>query len=153
MIVVKVNLICIGKIKEQYFTDGINEYKKRLSKYCNLNIIELQEYSSNDINKNIALESEEIIKKAKGELVLFDIKGSIISSEDLSGMISKNKNFGGGEISFIIGGSNGVSDKLKGLCNKISFGRVTFPHQLMRVIALEQIYRGFTIIAKSPYHK
>ncbi len=151
----KINIVCVGKIKEKFFTDAVNEYVKRLSKFCKLQIYEVDEESKEqNIEKKIELESAKLEKEAKGFVVLLDRVKKEISSEELSSMIEKLKNDGTSEISFIIGGSNGVSDNLKKSADQcVSFGKITFPHQLFRVVLLEQIYRAFTISAGLPYHK
>lgn len=151
----KINIICVGKIKEKFFIDAVNEYVKRLSKFCKLQICEVDEESrEQNIEKKIELESEKLEKEAKGFVVLLDRVKKEVSSEELSSMIEKLKNDGVSEISFIIGGSNGVSENFKKNANQcISFGKITFPHQLFRVVLLEQIYRAFTISSGLPYHK
>lgn len=151
----KINIICVGKIKEKFFIDAVNEYVKRLSKFCKLQIFEVDEESrEQNIEKKIELESEKLEKEAKGFVVLLDRVKKEVSSEELSSMIEKLKNDGVSEISFIIGGSNGVSENFKKNANQcISFGKITFPHQLFRVVLLEQIYRAFTISSGLPYHK
>lgn len=151
----KINIVCVGKIKEKFFTDAVNEYVKRLSKFCKLQICEVDEESKEqNIEKKIELESAKLEKEAKGFVVLLDRVKKEISSEELSLMIEKLKNDGTSEISFIIGGSNGVSENFKKNADQcVSFGKITFPHQLFRVVLLEQIYRAFTISAGLPYHK
>ena len=149
-----IKIICIGKIKENYYKDAINEYLKRLSKYTKVNIIELDDYAY-DINKTINMESENIINHLnKSDYnILLDINGEMLDSVSLSkkidNVISNYSN-----ITFIIGGSNGVNDELKRLVNyRLSFSNLTFPHQLFRVVLLEQIYRSFKIIHHEEYHK
>lgn len=147
----KIKLIVIGTIKEQYLKEAILEYKKRLSKFCSLEIIELTEYSFLPTNIKIEKESAQIMNYLKGDSILFDIKGESLTSNDFAQMI---KNSNGAQLTFIIGGSNGIDDRVKKHINKkISFGSITFPHQLFRVIALEQLYRAYTIINNLPYHK
>ncbi len=149
-----IRIICIGKIKENYYKDAINEYLKRLSKYSKVNIVELDDYAY-DISKTINMESENIINHLnKSDYnILLDINGEMLDSVSLSkkidNVISNYSN-----ITFIIGGSNGVNDELKRLVNyRLSFSNLTFPHQLFRVILLEQIYRSFKIIHHEEYHK
>lgn len=151
----KINIVCVGSIKEKFFVDAINEYSKRLSKFCKLQIVEVDEESrEQNIEKKIRIESENLEREARGHVVLLDRVKKEISSEELSIMIEELKNSGVSEISFVVGGSNGVSEDLKKKANKcVSFGKITFPHQLFRVVLLEQIYRAFTISAGSPYHK
>ncbi|MDF2943960.1 MAG: rlmH [Herbinix sp.] len=158
----KITLICVGKLKEKYLSQGVEEYTKRLSRYCNLETIELTDEKTPD-NAGEAL--EDIIKKKEGERILKALKedsycialaidGSMLSSEDLASRIDLLGVSGTSHISFIIGGSLGLSDEvLKRADFKLSFSKMTFPHQLMRMILLEQIYRSYRIISNQPYHK
>lgn len=158
----KIVLICVGKLKEKYLSQGVDEYVKRLSRYCNLEIIELADEQTPD-NASDAL--EKIIKKKEGERILKAMKedsycialaidGTMLSSEELAGKIDSLGLNGNSHISFIIGGSLGLSeDVLKRADYKLSFSKMTFPHQLMRMILLEQIYRAYRIISNQPYHK
>lgn len=157
-----VNIICVGKLKEKYWTMAIAEYEKRLSPFCHFNIIEVNEEkipdnpSYSQIQNTLALEGERIASKIKKNsfVVTMCIEGKIISSEELSQMLEKASVEGNSSISFIIGGSWGISDSVKKLSNaKISMGRMTFPHQLARVMLTEQIYRSFQISSHSKYHK
>lgn len=155
----KINLIAVGKIKEKYYTSAIAEYSKRLSRFINFTIIECPEYppktqSKADIELSLQQEAKKILDSAKGFIVATDIKGEMLSSENLAELINFKMTQGYSEISFIVGGSNGLANEIlnKADC-KISFGLVTYPHQLMRVILTEQIYRAFTIIKGLPYHK
>lgn len=156
---ITINLICVGNIKEKYFTDAKKEYEKRLSSFCKFNIIELKEVNyakvnASEIEKIKQLEGKEIINNLKKYNILLSLKGKELSSIELAEFITKKQVDGLSELTFIIGGSYGVSkdveDKVQ---EKISFSRLTFPHQLMRVIFLEQIYRAFTIINNKGYHK
>ena len=134
---ISIRLIAVGNLKERYLTDAVAEYAKRLSKYCKLEIIEVKE------NKPIQ-------DKIKGYSILCDIEGDLITSEALANKfktISQTSSL----ITFVIGGSEGVSGLE--VNEKISFGRITFPHQLFRVVLIEQIYRAFTIIKGEKYHK
>ena len=147
-------IICIGKIKEKYLQEAIEEYQKRISKYTKLEIIELPDYNY-DIKKTIKEESDNIMKvlNKNDYNILLDINGSLLSSVELSDKIN-NILINNSNITFIIGGSFGVSDEIKNMVNyKLSFSRMTFPHQLFRVILLEQIYRSFKIINHEEYHK
>ncbi len=158
----KIKIICVGKIKEKYIIDGINEYAKRLSKYCNLEIIEVMD---ENFVQNPNMEEIEIIKfkeenkilKQIGDkeyIISLAINGKLFSSEELSGSINSVTIAGYSTISFIIGGSYGLSDNILKKSNLLlSFSKLTFPHQLFRLILLEQIYRSFKIIKKEPYHK
>jgi 23S rRNA (pseudouridine1915-N3)-methyltransferase len=152
---IRINIVAVGKLKEKYWKDAISEYSKRMQKYFNLNIIEVNEYSN---SKNIEVikeqEGQAILSKVKGKTVLLDIKGDLVSSEDLSSFIEESAVKGESEITFIIGGSNGVSEQVKDKSDKIiSFGKVTYPHQMTRLILIEQIYRAGTIMNNESYHK
>lgn len=143
-----IKIICVGKIKEQYLKDAILEYKKRISKYHKLEIIELPDNS-------IEEEGNAILKviNDKDYVITLEIGGQMIDSIEFSNRIEKifieHSN-----ITFIIGGSDGLSDKIKAISNfKLSFSKMTFPHQLFRVILLEQIYRAFKIMKNETYHK
>lgn len=155
---IKINLICMGSIKEKYLTDAIQEYSKRISRFASLNIIELKENnplsnSTADINSALRKDAVDISKHLKGFLFCLDKDGAQYTSEDFAKLISKTS-LTNGEISFIIGASNGIDAEIKEKCNKkISFSKMTFPHQLMRVIFLEQLYRALTILNNIAYHK
>lgn len=144
-----IKIICVGKIKEKYLSDLINDYKLRISKYHKIDIIELKD---NDINT----ESNEILKvlNPKDYNIYMDIKGEKLNSIELSSLINDVFLNGYGNISFIIGGSNGVNDEVKKFVNKrVSVSDMTFPHGLFRGILLEQIYRSFKILNNESYHK
>ncbi len=150
----KINIIAIGKIKEKYIIDGIAEFSKRLSKYINLNIIELQEEVDN--STAIKKESDKILaylSKIKSYNILLDLKGKFIDSIELSNkLFDLTLNYS--EISFIIGGSRGVSREVKEKADYLlAFSKLTFPHQLFRLILLEQIYRAICISKNIKYHK
>ncbi len=153
-------LICVGKLKEAFNRDAFNEYAKRLSKYTKLEVIELNDESINDdsvasINKAVAIESERILSKIndKDYVILLAIKGNMLDSEGLSNKINEVMNQSK-PIAFVIGGSYGVDDSVIKRANyQLSFSKLTFPHQLFRVMLLEQIYRSFKIIKKEKYHK
>lgn len=155
---IKINIIVMGDIKEKYFKDAIAEYSKRISRFAQLNIIELKEHiatsnSSADIISALKKDADEIKKHIKGHLICLDIHGKQISSEEMAKKI-ENLSQTTSTISFVIGASNGIHDEIKSLSNeKISFSKMTFPHQLMRVIFLEQLYRAFTINNNISYHK
>ena len=156
-----INIICIGKLREQYLKDAIEEYSKRLSKYCKLNIIELPDEKIPDK----ATEKEcEIIKEKEcsnimkhipkdSYLICLDLKGKQLSSEEFAKTID-TLSLTTSSISFIIGGSLGITTNLLEMCNNsISFSKLTFPHQLIRVFLLEQIFRSFKILNGETYHK
>lgn len=154
----KINLITIGDIKEKYLREAIDEYSKRIRRFSNLNIVELKETipasnSQKDIQIALDKDAKNIEKYLSGHLICLDIKGKLLSSEQLAEKIQKTS-INSSEISFIIGASNGISDSIKNICHeRISFSPMTFPHQLMRVIFLEQLYRSFTILNNIAYHK
>lgn len=146
-----IKIICIGNLKEKYLIETSKEYLKRLQSYTKLEIIEISEQKENAI-----IESNKIIEKInkKDYLILLDINGKQYSSEELSQKIEKLFLYDNSNVTFIIGGSTGVSDKLKEMCNEvISFSKLTFPHQLFRIILLEQLYRSFKIMKNETYHK
>ncbi|MBR7159406.1 MAG: 23S rRNA (pseudouridine(1915)-N(3))-methyltransferase RlmH [Clostridia bacterium] len=151
----KVNIIAVGSIKEKYLSDAISEYLKRLSRFANVSIIEIEEKSvSSDLRLKKEQEGIAILKKARGYIIALDGGGVQLSSVDFSKKIEDIALSGVSEISFVIGGSNGHSEQvLKASNMQLSFGKMTYPHQLFRVMLLEQIYRAFTITAGTPYHK
>ena len=147
-----IKIICVGKVKERFFNEAIKEYQKRIVKYTKLEIIEVPDFNY-DVLKTINEEGKKILSKIndKDFVVTLEIAGKKLSSIELSQFIDKNisKN-----ITFVIGGSNGLSlDVIKRSNYSLSFSNLTFPHQLFRVILLEQIYRAFKIINKESYHK
>lgn len=157
-----IEFIVVGNIKEKYFIDAINEYKKRLSSYCNIKITEISEFklsnnpSDAQIFDGMKKEAESILSQIseKSYVMALCIEGKGFSSIEFSDKISECMVGGYGDFTFIIGGSNGLSDDVKKRADiKISFSKMTFPHQLMRVILLEQIYRAFRIMRNEPYHK
>ena len=152
---IKLNIIAVGKLKEKFWADAIAEYRKRISRYAELNIIECPEgIDEGNAEKLQKAEESGILKKLKGYVVLLAIDGEQLSSEGLATFIDKTSARGESEISFIIGGSRGVSNEIRKRADKaISFGKATYPHQLMRVILSEQLYRAMSIINNSSYHK
>ena len=158
----KITLITVGKIKEKYLKDAIAEYTKRLSKYCKLEIVEVADEKTPDnasetVEEQIrSKEAERILKYVKDDafVVTLEINGKQLSSEELADKIDKLGVQGTSHIIFIIGGSIGLGeDVLKKSNFALSFSKMTFPHQLMRVILLEQVYRSYRIISGEPYHK
>ena len=157
----KITIACVGKIKEKYFTDAINEYAKRLSRYVTLNIAEVpdekapENMSPAQMEQVKEIEGERLNKVIKdGYVVALAINGKKMTSEGFASFISDTMVKGASHITFVIGGSLGLSDKiLKRADFKLSFSDMTFPHQLMRVVLLEQIYRACRINAGEPYHK
>ncbi len=158
---IKIKVICVGSLKEKYWDAACKEYMKRLGGYCNPQIIEVKESklpanaSAADEQNVILREGEEILSKidASDYVVAMDIQGKELSSEDLARKVSEIS-FNSSKIDFIIGGSLGLSDAVKKRANlRFSFGKITLPHQLARVVLLEQIYRAFKINAGEAYHK
>lgn len=156
----KINIIAVGKIKEKYLREAIDEYKKRLTKFCSLNIIEINESVAkveniSHIKKSLEEEGRAIISKIKNEYVIvLDLDGKEHSTIELSEKIKNIALKGNSEITFIIGGSYGLNEDVKRKADlRLSFSKLTFPHQLFRLILLEQIYRIFKIINNEPYHK
>ena len=158
---ININIICTGKIKEKYLKDAIDEYSKRLSKFCKLNILELPDKKIPDkSNQNIEneiknIESENVINHLKKDsyIICLDLNGKQFSSENFAKNI-QDISMQNSNITFIIGGSLGINEKLLNLAHqKICFSKMTFPHQLIRVFLLEQIFRAFKILNGEPYHK
>ncbi len=156
-----INVICVGKLKEKYLKDAIAEYSKRLSKYCKLNIIELSDEKVPDkINESIENEIKEkeckkiIAHIHKNSYVMaLDLTGKQYTSEEFSEKI-ENVAMEKSNLTFIIGGTLGMNNELLNMCDsKICFSKMTFPHQLIRVFLLEQIFRGFKISHKETYHR
>ena len=156
---IKIRLVAVGKIKENYFREAVSEYSKRLSAFCKFEIVELKEENFHDVDystitKTLEIEGERIKEALRGYPIAFAIEGEKYSSD---GFAKKIKNFidcGIGEITFVVGGSYGIAEDVKKLCReKISFSDMTFPHTLMRVIVTEQLYRAFTILNGKEYHK
>ncbi|GAV22930.1 23S rRNA (pseudouridine(1915)-N(3))-methyltransferase RlmH [Carboxydothermus pertinax] len=158
----EITIVAVGKIKEKYLKEGIAEYLKRLSPYARLTVIEVDDENAPE---NLFLAEAEKVVKKEGERILakippssfiiaLDIKGKNLSSEELASFISEKSLYGQSKLTFLIGGSLGLSrEVLERADFKLSFGRMTYPHQLMRLILLEQIYRAFKIIRGEPYHK
>ena len=155
---IRINVVCIGKVKEKYIKEGINEFLKRLSKYIKLEIIELAEEDDNKgIENAINSETERIInaisKKSYSYNILLDLKGKMLDSEEMAQKIEEISMISS-EINFIIGGSNGVNDNLRKIVDfRLCFSPMTFPHQLMRLILTEQLYRWVSINNNIKYHK
>ena len=156
---VKVNLVVVGKVKEKYFADGIKEYEKRLSRYCDFKIVEVAEENyqkADDATVEIIKEkeAERILPQLKGYIIATAIEGKKLSSQALASKIKTLTDRGAGVITFIIGGSYGISDKIKNQADElVSFSDMTFPHTLFRLMTVEQLYRAFSINAGSAYHK
>ena len=158
----EINIISVGKIKEDYFKKAIEEYEKRLKAYCGVNFIELKDesegknLSDKDIDIILDKEGKRILEKIKERsfIIVLDILGRSIDSVEFSKKINDIMLDGISSIDFIIGGSLGISQEVKDKANySLSFSKFTFPHKLMKVILMEQIYRAFTIINNKTYHK
>jgi len=157
-----ISVICIGKLKEKYWTEAVAEYAKRLNKYCTLTINELKEEripeNASPAEEAAAIEAEGrgILRQIKKEtyVIALAVQGKALTSEELSEKIKSLGLAGKSDLAFIIGGSLGLSDEVLARADyRLSFSRMTFPHQMMRVILLEQIYRSFKIMRNEPYHK
>ncbi len=150
-----IRIITVGSLKEKYLQDAVDEYKKRLQKYTNLEIIEVKDEGLVEKEKAMKLEEERIRKHLpdKSYFITLEIEGKEISSEDFANLLDKTT-MENSNITFLIGGSYGISDSLKKEANyHLSFSKMTFPHQLFRVLLLEQIYRAFKINNNESYHK
>lgn len=150
-----IKIVCVGQIKEKYLKDAIEEYQKRIKKYTNIEIIEVKDEGLVEVGKALKLEEEKILKhiSEKDYIITLEIEGREISSEELAKKLEavqmENSN-----ITFIIGGSYGLSDNIKAKAKyHLSFSKLTFPHQLFRVLLLEQIYRAYKINNNENYHK
>ena len=158
----KITLVTVGKIKEAFFVDAIGEYSKRLSRYCKLEIIQVADEKTPD---KASAAQERQIKEREGARILAQIRddayvialaieGRMLSSEELAQKLDQLGIGGQSQVVFVIGGSLGLSEEVLARADyKLSFSKMTFPHQLMRVVLLEQIYRSCRIIAGEPYHK
>lgn len=158
----KITIVCVGKVKEKYLRDAIAEYEKRLSRYCKLQVIEVADEKTPDGASAVVedqireKEAERILKNLRSEdpVVTLEIEGKQVDSVSFAQKMEQMGVEGVSHIQFVIGGSLGLHEKVSKVSAwKLSFSRMTFPHQLMRVILLEQIYRGYRIINGEPYHK
>lgn len=158
----KIKIVTVGKLKEKYLKDGIAEYSKRLSRFANLEMIELADEktpdraSDSENQKILEIEGTRILSKIgdRDFVIVLAIEGKTLSSEEFSKQLEQAPINGFSTLTFVIGGSLGLSPQVKKRANlSISFGRLTLPHQLMRLVLVEQIYRSFTIQQGSPYHK
>lgn len=156
----QINLITVGKLSEKYWIDAQREYLKRLSRFCKIKEDNIDDFGTK-IPGVVVLkkESENIIKildknKQKNYIILLDVEGELISSKGIANKIDTLPNLGYSKMTFIIGGSLGVSEDIRKRADlKISFGRVTYTHQMFKIMLLEQIYRGYKIINNEPYNK
>ncbi len=158
----RITILCVGKIKEKFYSQAIDEYRKRLNKYCQLEIIEVPdektpENASENFNEKIKeKEANALMKyiKAESYVITLEIKGKMLDSVELANHIEECMVNGKSHLIFIIGGSLGLHSMISEKADyRLSFSKMTFPHQLMRVILAEQIYRSFRIMNKEPYHK
>ena len=153
----KIRIICPGKIRERFLSDGIDEYKKRLSKYCTVEIIEVPDCPDTmPVDQALAQEGEKILSKISSGDVLWvmDLHGKEYTSEELSEIMISDLERGGSTLNIAIGGSNGLSPELvKRADRRICFGKITMTHQMTRMLLLEQLYRGFKIYHNEKYHK
>lgn len=150
-----IKIICLGKVKEKYLQDGIDEYIKRISKYTQVKIIELEDEGIKDDKVALKKEKEKILKylNTKDYIIALDISGKEMTSLEFADKIDKTLIINS-DITFIIGGSYGLDEEIKSLSNyRLSFSKMTFPHQLFRLILLEQIYRAYKINHNEEYHK
>lgn len=157
-----IKIVCVGKLKEKYFKDGIAEYMKRLSRYAKVKIVEVpdekapEKLSEAEMEKVKEIEGKRILAKIKDKEYVFvlAIKGKQRTSEEFAKEIKDLTTYGHSDITFVIGGSLGTSPAVNKRANNLfSFGKLTMPHQLMRLVLIEQIYRAFMINIGSPYHK
>ncbi|MBC5638460.1 23S rRNA (pseudouridine(1915)-N(3))-methyltransferase RlmH [Ornithinibacillus sp. BX22] len=158
----KITIISVGKLKEKYLKQGIAEYLKRLSAYAKVDIVEVADEKAPE---NMSEAEMEEVKRKEGERILshvqqdtyvitLEINGKMISSEQLADKMDQLATYGKSKIAFVIGGSLGISEAVQERSDyALSFSKMTFPHQLMRLVLLEQVYRGFRIIKNEPYHK
>ena len=148
-----IKVICVGKIKETFYIDAINEYLKRLTRYTKLDILEIMDEANEE--KALKIEGEKILNHIKDNdyVITLEIEGNRVSSLELSNLLNKTL-INNSNLVFVIGGSYGLSEEVKNRSNfKLSFSDLTFPHQLFRVILLEQLYRSFKIVNNESYHK
>lgn len=157
-----VNIICLGKLKESYLRDACKEYEKRLGAFCKLNVVELepinlpQNPSENQIKSALEQEAKRILQKIPSNSYTFAmcIEGKQFSSENFAERLQNIANSGKSTVNFILGSSFGMADEVKNAADfRFSMSQMTFPHQLARVMVLEQVYRGFSILGNSKYHK
>ena len=157
-----IRLICVGKLKERFYAEAVAEYAKRLGAFCRLEVIELAEErlgenpSAAELEAALNREAEQIEKKLlkDGTLVCLCVEGGQMDSESFAGLLTRTENSGRPRLSFVIGGSFGLAQKLKDRADlRLSMSKMTFPHHLARIMLLEQVYRGFQIKEGSRYHK
>lgn len=145
-------IVCVGNLKEKYLSEACNEYLKRINRYEKIEIVELKESLLSPYNVALKAEANEINKCLKGYVIKMAIKGKQLSSEELASKLENVKLSGNSDITFVIGSSHGLDESVKSNFD-LSISKMTFPHQLTRVILLEQVYRALSILNHSPYHK
>lgn len=145
-------IVCVGNLKEKYLSEACNEYLKRINRYEKIEIVELKESLLTPYNVALKAEANEINKYLKGYVIKMAIKGKQLSSEELANKLESVKLSGNSDITFVIGSSHGLDESVKSNFD-LSISKMTFPHQLTRVILLEQVYRALSILNHSPYHK
>jgi 23S rRNA (pseudouridine1915-N3)-methyltransferase len=157
-----IKIVAVGKLKEKYWIQGMQEYTKRLSAYAKLQVAEVadekapEKLSAADEERVKAMEGERILSHVKPDehVIALAIEGKLFTSEELAEQLDQLATYGRSKVAFVIGGSLGLSDEVLGRADmKLSFSRMTFPHQLVRLMLAEQVYRGFKIIRGEPYHK
>ena len=147
----KLELLCVGKIKESYYRDGIAEYLKRLGRFCDASVVEIPDLAD-DVGA-AEKESKALLSRMDGFVILSDLRGKLLTSEELAATLERGY-LRAPKVQFVIGGSRGVTDEVRARADAVvAFGRMTFPHRLMRLIAAEQLYRAFTISENVQYHK
>lgn len=149
-----INIVCVGTAKDKFYLDACAEYSKRLKAFCNLNIKEVKESTTDIHEKKLSEEAANIFPHLKGYIIVLDIDGRQLSSQNFASHIENIKTNGASTITFVIGGSEGLSSEIKNKADyKLSFSPMTFPHTLFRVMLLEQVYRSFMITGGRKYHK
>lgn len=150
----KIKIVCVGNLKEKHWILAQDEYLKRLSRFADVKVVEIKESNNKTTEENIKIEGKSILENLSGYVVSLCVEGKNISSEELSEKFENICLSGKSEITFVIGGSDGLLSEIKNNSDfKLSFSKMTFPHQMMRVVLLEQIYRSFTILNNIKYHK
>ena len=155
----KIKVVAVGDLKERYFVDACAEYAKRISRFCRLETVELPETtvqnpSASEIETILKKEEKLILSKLEGYKIALDVQGKELSSEEIAKKLDTVALQGNGTVTFVIGSSHGISKGVLAACDaRISFGKITLPHRLARVVLLEQIYRAFSILNGLPYHK
>ena len=151
---ITINIVCVGNLKEKFWSEAEKEYLKRLSRFCKVVVKEVEEQNKYEVvDKIISVEGEKILSALEGKSILLDIQGKELTSEQFASKI-KDISLKSSSITFVIGGSNGIDERVLALAKyRLSFGNNTFPHGLFRGVLLEQIYRSFKILNNETYHK